>query len=374
MRVAVVSAEQRPLRAGGREWATGSAAHLTELSIALARLGHDVRIFTRQSSASQPAKATDAHGVTVVNVPPGASFGRWLDESWRDGWAPDVVHAHAWPDAVAALAARRLTRRPTVVTFSGPPADLPSHDEVDGIVTLSRSDADLLARLGVPPAKVSVIPSGVDIDRFRPDGRAWGRRRTHRILAAGQLVDANGFADAVAALPDLPDTELVIVGRPPPPSHGLGPYAAELRASAVNGGSHDRLRLTGASPYADMPGWYRSADLLICTPQHACLNRAALEAMACGIPVVATATGGLAETVTDGITGRLIRTRTPLDLAAAIRALLTDSTLRRRFGAAATERIRRHHSWRDAAKRTIDAYDRAREQCRMLNAASYASA
>ncbi|MCW6005277.1 glycosyltransferase family 4 protein [Micromonospora sp. CPCC 205371] len=170
---------------------------------------------------------------------------------------------------------------------------------------------------------------------------------------------SNGFADTVAVLPQLPDTELVIIGRPPPPSRGLGPYAAALRAEAINTGSHDRLRLTGAVPYSDMPGWYRSADLLVCTPSHACLNRAALEAMACGVPVIAAATGGLSEAVADAAVGRLIAPGSPERLAATIQALLTDSALRDAYGAAGTERVRQQYSWHQATQRTLDTYRRA---------------
>ncbi|MEH1127009.1 glycosyltransferase [Micromonospora sp. CPCC 206061] len=390
MRIAVVSVDQRPLRAGSRDWITGSAVHMTELSAALARLGHDVRVYTRRSSPSQPEQATDADGITLVNAPIGPArtahpgeqlchlnpFGQWLDRSWRDDWAPDVVHAHTWPSAVAALVAKKMTSRPTVVTFHGVAEPLGDHGqgdrvaafrrrveqaaagEADAVLALSHSDAHHMRRLGIPRTKVSVIPPGVDTAQFQPSGPAWNRRRPHRILAVGQLIPSNGFADTVAALPGLPDTELVIIGRPPPPSRGLGPHAAALRASAVNTGTHDRLRLTGAVPYRDMPGWYRSADLLVCTPSHASLNRAALEAMACGVPVMAAATGGLSEAVTDGTVGRLIPPGSPAQLVATIHALLTDPELRGAYGLAGIERARLEYSWHQAAQRTLDTYRR----------------
>lgn len=387
MRIAVVSVDQRPLRAAGRDWVTGASVHMAELCASLAGLGHDVRVYTRRSSPSQPAESTDATGVTVVNAPVGpprpprageqlchlSAFGQWLDRSWRHGWAPDVVHAHTWPSAVAALVAKRMTSRPTVVTFHGVATDPPDHDraaafrrrveqamagEADAVVALSHSDAHRLRHFGVPRAKVSVIPPGVDTARFQPAGPAWPRRRAYRILAVGQLITSNGFADTVATLPELPDTELVIVGRPPPPSRGLGAYAAALRASAINAGSHDRLRLTGAVPYRDMPGWYRSADLLVCTPSHASLNRAALEAMACGVPVMAAAVGGLSEAVADGTVGRLIPPGSTAQLAATIQALLTDRALRGAYGQAGAARARQEYTWQQAAQRTLDAYRR----------------
>jgi D-inositol-3-phosphate glycosyltransferase len=381
MRVAVLSIGHRPVRAGGRDWASGPAVHVTELAAALAHLGHDVRVYTRRSSPSQPEQSRDPAGVTTVSVPVGppratppdeeadqvTAFGQWLDRSWRQGWAPDVVHAHGWPSALSALVAKSLASRPTVVTSPPIGAGLGHRDVIeqatrgaDALVALSRGDAHILRRLGVPAAKVSVIPSGVDTEQFAPDGRAWARRRTHRVLAVGQLVPENGFAAPVTALPDLPDTELVIVGRPPPPSHGLGPHAAALRALAVNNAVHDRLRLTGGAPYRDMPAWYRSADLLVCAPSYPSFGRAAVEAMACGVPVVASAVGGLPETVTDGVCGVLVPPDSPGLLAKAVRTLLADPALRRGYGTAAAELARRQHTWHRAAQSIMDLYHHAR--------------
>jgi D-inositol-3-phosphate glycosyltransferase len=360
MRIAIVSVDHRPVRPASREWTAAPAVHVTELAGALARLGHDVRVYTRRVNPSQPEVKAGADGVTTVAVPEeeGDAFGQWLDAAWRDGWAPDVVHAHALPSAVAAMVARKRTSRPTVVTFHGQEdGDAAAiAGTADAVVALCRAEAHGVRRLGAAPANVSVIPPGVDTARFTPEGRAWSRRRTHRVLAVGQLVAASGFAAAITALPELPDTELVVVGRPRPPSNGLGPHAAELRALAVNHGVHEHLRLTGAAPYADMPGWYRSADLLVCTPERGSFSRAAIEAMACGIPVVAT---GLIEPVADGVTGRIVP---PEALAGTIGELLADADLRRSYGAAGVERARGAYDWTVAARRTVETYERTRTQ------------
>ncbi|MDQ7903848.1 glycosyltransferase [Phytohabitans sp. ZYX-F-186] len=363
MRIAIISVDHRPVRPASRDWTAAPAVHVTELAAALAALGHDVRVHTRRVSTAQPEVRTGADGVTTVVVPAegGDAFGQWLDAAWRDGWAPDVVHAHTLPSAVAAMVARKLTSRPTVVTFHGDEEGDAAAiaGTADAVVALSRTEAHGVRRLGAAPANVSVVPPGVDPTRFAPEGRAWVRRRTHRVLAVGQLVPPSGFAAAVDALPELPDTELVVVGRPRPPSNGLGPHAAQLRALAVNHGVHERLRLTGAAPYGDMPGWYRSADLLVCTPEHASFSRAAIEAMACGIPVVATAGGPLAEVVNDGVTGRLVP---PERLAGVIRELLADADLRRAYGTAGARWARGAYDWAVAAPRTVETYERIRTQ------------
>jgi D-inositol-3-phosphate glycosyltransferase len=358
MRIAILSVDHRPVRPASREWTAAPAVHVAELAGALAGLGHDVRVYTRRVHSSQPEAKVGTDGVTTVAVPEdeGDAFGQWLDAAWQQGWEPDVVHAHALPSAVAAMVARKLTSRPTAVTFHGQEdGDAAIAGTADAVVALCRAEADGVLRLGAAPANVSVISPGVDTARFAPEGRAWARRRTHRLLAVGQLVAASGFATAIDVLPELPDTELVVVGRPRPPSNGLGPHAAELRAHAVNHGVHEHLRLTGAAPYEDMPGWYRSADLLVCTPEHGAFSRAAIEAMACGIPVVATADGPLAEVVADGVTGRLVP---PERLAGTIVELLADPDLRRAYGMAGAERARGAYDWTVAALRTVETYER----------------
>ncbi|GAB3521851.1 glycosyltransferase family 4 protein [Phytohabitans suffuscus] len=363
MRIAILSVDHRPVRPASRDWTAAPAVHVTELAAALAALGHDPRIYTRRANPSQPEVRTGADGVTTVAVPADESdvFGQWLDAVWGDGWAPDVVHAHTLTSAVAAMVARKLTSRPTVVTFHGEDEGdaAATAGTADAVVALCGAEADGVRRLGAAPASVCVVPPGVDTTRFAPEGRAWARRRTHRVLAVGQLVAPNGFAAAVDALPELPDTELVVVGRPRPPSNGLGPHAADLRALAVNHGVHEQLRLTGAAPYGDMPGWYRSADIVVCTPEHGSFSRAAIEALACGVPVVGTVDGPLAEVVTDGVTGRLV----PPDLlAGTIRDLLADEELRRAYGAEGARWVRGAYDWTVAALRTVEAYERTRAQ------------
>jgi glycosyltransferase involved in cell wall biosynthesis len=215
----------------------------------------------------------------------------------------------------------------------------------------------------------------VDSALFGPTGRSWARRLdVGRILAVGQLVERSGFADVVKVLSGLPDAEVVIVGRPPPPSRGLGEEAARLRAIAVHDRVHERLRLTGGVPYADMPGWYRSADVLVCAPRCAPYGRAALEAMACGIPVVAAAVGGLRDTVIDGATGQLVPPASADLLARVVRGLLADAPRRRRYGAAGMQQVRSRHAWSTIAQSVTEVYERVRRLARPTGVARTAEA
>lgn len=275
MRIAMVTVDVRPVGAYVRDTPIGPAVHVTELAAALAAEGHDVRVYARQCSPSQPASAEHPAGYTVVNVPIGPlglappgdqlafprPFGEWLTEAWGDGWSPDVVHGHGWPGGVAALTARQARWRPTVLTLHGIGAHRTGTAGIfrasmeraiggmaDAVVALSRAEARDLRRIGVSPRRLTVVPSGVDSALFAPTGRSWARKPdVHRVLAVGQLVEHNGFADIVDALAELSDTEVVIVGRPAP-SNGLGPEAARLRAIAVNSRSTNGCGWSAVSP------------------------------------------------------------------------------------------------------------------------------
>ena len=107
----------------------------------------------------------------------------------------------------------------------------------------------------------------------------------------------------------------------------------------------DRLVFTGAVPRADVPAWVRSADVVLAVPWYEPFGITPLEAMACGRPVVATAVGGLVDTVADGVTGDLVPPRDPARLGEALAALLDDDDRRAAYGAAGVRRVRARYRW-----------------------------
>ncbi|GAA3341636.1 hypothetical protein GCM10020358_33770 [Amorphoplanes nipponensis] len=172
---------------------------------------------------------------------------------------------------------------------------------VDRVVVQCQDEVRELLRMGVPRSQMALVPSGVNIERFRPDGPAEPRDPdVPRILTVGRLVERKGYEDLIRALPGVPAAELVIVGGPPDGSLDDHPYARKLRALAERCRVGDRVRLAGGVAAADMPRWYRSADLLAAAPWYEPFGLTPLEAMACGVPVVGTAVGGLTDTVVDG--------------------------------------------------------------------------
>ena len=105
-----------------------------------------------------------------------------------------------------------------------------------------------------------------------------------------------------------------------------------------------------------MPRWYRSADVLVAAPWQEQFEMAPLEAMACGIPVIGTAVGGLTETVVDGLTGDLVPARDPRALGGALRRLVNDKVRRFAYATAALDRARQAYSWKRVASQVGSVY------------------
>jgi D-inositol-3-phosphate glycosyltransferase len=395
VRIAMISEHASPLATLGGVDTGGQNAHVAGLAAALARLGHEVRVYTRRDAVDLPPVVRTAEGVEVVHVPAGPAepvprdellpymreFGRWLAARWHGGWTPRVVHAHSWMSGLAAVWAGRRCAVPVVQTYhtlgtvkrrhqgaadTGPPGRI-GYERALGrtarrVVAQCRHEVTELVAIGVPPARIRVVPSGVDLDRFQPDGPAVARPSGNgsgpptRVLAVGRLVERKGYQDLVRALPALPDVELVVVGGPPAAGLPVDPVAHRLRELAGGHRVADRLHLVGAVPLERMPHWYRSADIVACTPWYEPFGLTPLEAMACGTPVVASAVGGLTDTVADRVTGVLVPPRDPDALAAALRELAADPWRRLAYGEAGLERVRRRYSWRHAAERLAALY------------------
>jgi D-inositol-3-phosphate glycosyltransferase len=383
MRIAMISEHASPLAALGGEDAGGQNIHVAELSMALAAAGHDVRVYTRRDSTVLAPTVDMALGVTVVHVPAGPAetipkdgllpymkdFGRWLADDWRRGdWSPHVAHAHFWMSGLAALTAGRQTGVPVVQTYhalgtvkrrhqgaqdTSPPRRIGYERAigraVDRVIAQCRDEVRELVRMGVPRARIVMIPSGVNDELFSPHGPVASRSDRPRVLTVGRLVERKGFQDVIRAMQVVPDAECAVVGGPPSERLDGDPQARRLRDVAETAQVADRVRLVGAVPKEDMARWYRSADVLVAAPWYEPFGLTPLEAMACGVPVVATAVGGLTDTVVDGLTGNLVPPRDPKALGAAIRRLLSDRVRRYAYGTAAVDRARQCYSWERAA-------------------------
>jgi glycosyltransferase involved in cell wall biosynthesis len=394
MRIAMVSEHASPLVALGGVDAGGQNVHVCELSAALVRSGHEVVVYTRRSDERSPERAHTRHGFTVVHVPAGPAkpvlkdelypymgeFSRWLARDWSAA-KPEVVHAHFWMSGLASVLAARQVDVPVIQTFhalgsvkrryqrerdSSPPMRIETEQmvgrHVERVVATCSDEVFELVRLGVPRTGISVVPCGVSPNEFYPDGPIARHTAAHRLLAVGRLVPRKGFDLAIGALHGIPDAELVIAGGPPKSRLGDCAEASRLRRYAQRCGVADRVRLLGQVPRRAMPELFRSADLVLCTPWYEPFGIVPIEAMASGVPVVASAVGGLTDTVVDGVTGLHVPPRRPAALRDAVRLLLADPARRSAMSIAGRDRVIARYTWDRVAAETARVYDRVRRE------------
>src|SRR3954469_18448878 len=391
MRIHMVSEHASPLAVLGGVDAGGQNVHVAALATHLAALGNEVVVHTRREDPDVAHQVELCPGVVVDHVDAGppepipkddllqymSEFAAVLRRAWnRD--RPDVVHAHFWMSGRASLEAAWPLGIPTALTFhalgvvkrrhqgdkdTSPAARLAIEQTLvrraDRIVATCSDEVFELVRLGADLRNVSIVPCGVDVGLFRPDGlvedRPAGR---HRLVVVSRLVERKGIGNVIEALQHVPDTELVVAGGPDAAALGDDPEVQRLQRLAERTGVADRVELRGRVDRTGLPALIRSADAVVCVPWYEPFGIVPLEAMACGVPVVASAVGGLVDTVVDGVTGVHVPPRRPDLLAGALTALLDDPEQRREFGREGVVRARRLYDWERVATATLDVYAR----------------
>lgn len=302
-------------------------------------------------------------------------------EAFAQRWGqdrPDVVHAHGWTQSLAALAAARPVGVPVVASLhrvqrtairSGPDPEQRLQravcHEACAVLATCTSERDHLLRIGVPRHLVSVVPCGVDTHVFSPVGPVADRDSRPRLLTAGRLLARKGFDTAIRALHRIPEAELVIAAAVEDRvDERWADELRRLRQLASRLGIAERVHLVGAVPHADMPALFRSADAVLCVPSHGRFCLVALEAMACGVPVVGTPVGGLPDMIVPGSTGDLVPARRADALAAVVRRLLADPFRREAYSIAALDRARSRYRWSRIAQDTAALYEQAHQRAR----------
>jgi glycosyltransferase involved in cell wall biosynthesis len=389
VKIAMVSEHASPLAVLGGVDAGGQNVHVAALAAELGRRGDEVVVHTRRDDPDLPRRVPLAPRVTVDHVDAGppcelskdelAPYMPAFAEDLRAQWSrrpPDVVHAHFWMSALAALDAAQHLGIPVVQTFhalgvvkrrhqgakdTSPPqriqAELSIALRCDRVVATCSDEVFELVRLGADRQRISVVPCGVDVARFTPDGEREERHAgRHRLVAACRLVERKGIGDIVAALAQLDDAELHVAGGPDAADLETDPEARRLRALAADAGVEDRLVLRGRVDRDAMPALLRSADAVVCAPWYEPFGIVPLEAMACGVPVVASAVGGQIDSVVDGVTGVHVPPRDPAALAGAVRDLLDHPERCADLGRAGAARARRRFTHARVAAATREVY------------------
>ena len=390
MRVALVGSHPYVSPDGQVSVGSDRARRFGALAAALAARGHDVTVYTRRNHPAQPDRLITPREYQVASVTSGpcepvaddeelplmGDVARFLDRDWQTA-PPDVVHCDVWTYGLAAQLAARRHDVPAVQTFTELSHVLRSRQHRDAgsasrtkletvlarnaawITASCTEDVPEVARLARTRLRTSVLPCAVDVERFDIEGEVAARGTRSRIVAvARRFLPHKGLDVLIRALPRVPDAELLIVGGDEAdPEHDLS--RRRLLSLAGEIGVADRTVFTGEVPAGGVAAVLRSADVFVCPSWYEPHASSVVEAMSCGVPVIASSAGGMADAVIDEVTGVLVGSGDPRALARCITRVLSEGMLRTGMGLAGRTRARARYSWDRIAAETETAYEQA---------------
>lgn len=281
----------------------------------------------------------------------------------------DLLDAHyLFPDGVAAVRIAQALGKPVVLTARGSDtSQLPQQPfagamirdalrRADAVIAVSAGLRDGLLELGVAPGKVTVLRNGVDTTQFKPPLEREALRAQlgvsgPMLVSVGLLIERKRHHLTIEALREMPDHRLVILGE--------GPERAALEGLAARLGVADRLRMPGARPHAELPGWYGAADAMVLASEREGWANVLLESMACGTPVVTTPAWGAREAVSTPAAGVVVEA-TPAAIAAGVRQLAAGGAGSR----AATRAHAENFGWEETTRGQLELFRRIMEERR----------
>lgn len=386
LRIGVVCLHTDPFQPPGQGDVGGMNVVVRQTSTAMAAAGHEVTVWTRWSEQGTPQQER-IEGVRVRRLPVGPPrtilkhehddliepFRAALERERTD---VDVLHSHHWFSGMAALPLARelgvahlqsfhsIAAPPRTALSEGERPESPARLEgeawlarsTDAIVAVSMAEArTAIDRLGAEPDRVHVVHPGVDAEEFRP-GEPDVRPM---LLAAARLEPLKAIDLAIEALagvigrlgPGAPRPRLVVAGG----ATNDEDYPRGLAALAADLGVADDVQLVGPQGRRELAALMRRATLVLVPSHSETYGLVALEAGASAVPVVAARTGGLAESVLDGVTGLLLPDWEPATWAEAIADLLAAPERLAALGAAGREHALRRR-WSDVAEQTVACY------------------
>jgi D-inositol-3-phosphate glycosyltransferase len=385
-RVALISLHTSPLIQPGSGDSGGMNVYVREVASALAQAGVECTTYTRAHRPGLPPEVTVEPGHQVVHVPAGAfdlpkealadeldQFTAGVRAHLDHGPGVDVVHGNYWLSGVVGHRLKHHLDIPLVSTFhtlarvkaEGGDLEPEWRDRAEAEV-IACSDAICVScpeeerqfrRLyGNPSGRIEIVPPAVEHAFFAPGDQRGARKAVGLpvdrpvVLFVGRIqpLKAPDLAIRTVARMHRDDVTLVIVGGAS--GHDGDHEAQRVRALAAELGLGDRVRFVPPRPHHILSSYYRAADVVLVPSRSESFGLVALEAAACGVPVVASAVGGLLNVVHDGVTGILVDGRDPARYARALNQLLDDPAGAAAMGAAAAERAR-HFTWSFTAAR-----------------------
>ncbi|RLE81655.1 MAG: hypothetical protein DRJ36_01165, partial [Thermoprotei archaeon] len=342
----------------------GVASHVRDLAMNLYSRGDRVTVFTASnvSCSDWPFEVIRVSPEEYLRV---ACKAIWSRNPFRDLMEvvdPDIVHVHHafTPISLASLVSASLSRYPVILTnhsaylydykyllkalgYMSFPLKL-IIDKADRIIAVSKAAARFI-RAFAPSTSITVIPNGVDTDRFRPEGSRELRKAIGDgfiVLYVGRLVQRKGVLRLINAMGmvarNIPEVKLVIVGE--------GPLRMLIEKRVKELEVDKNVMLLGKVEDLKLPDLYRSADVLVMPSLYGeSFGIVSLEAMASGLPVVATSTGGLKEIVINGVNGLLLRNARSESIAEKLIYLYRREDVRKNLSLNARRIAEERYSW-----------------------------
>jgi len=407
-RIAMLSVHTCPLAMLGGKETGGMNVYVRDLSRELGRRGFQVDVFTRSQNPAVPRVDSLGQNGRVIHVPAGpkapydknlvydhlpefvAGVKRFAESQ---GISYDLIHSHYWLSGWVARELRRSWDTPVAQMFhtlgrmKDSVAQRPEEREIprrievetqimafaDRLVAATPLEkAQMVWLYGADPCKIEVVPCGVDLSLFRPLSQERTRQqlgvcdRRYMVLFVGRIEPLKGIDTLFRAMAivaeDFPHWEdeicvCIVGGDASEKPESINAEMERLQTLREELGISDLVTFLGAQAQDTLPSYYSAADMVVVPSHYESFGMVALEAMACGAPVIASKVGGLSFTVQDGITGFHVPERDPEALAEKISLLLKDHDLRSRLSVQATQWVQRY-SWSKVAGQIVSLYRR----------------
>ncbi|NNN19571.1 MAG: glycosyltransferase [Acidimicrobiaceae bacterium] len=398
-RLAIISYHTSPLVQPGTGEGGGMNVYVKQLASALARLGTTCDVYTRAYSPSLPASITVEPGFVLHYVPAGPLSAvskldllEYIDEFTENvlerirmspDRIPDVIHANYWLSGITGHALKHKLEVPLVTTFhtlekikaknrAVPDDDISEKLRIeeesriincsDQVLASCEVEAREISSLyGLDRSRVSIVPLGVDHAFFSPGNRDMARKAIglptsgKMVLFVGRIQPLKGADIAVESFAKIakrvPDAFLVMVGGPSGP-FGAGEIYKIKKVVAKERLTH-RVYFFDPQPHEVLSSFYRASDVGLVPSRTESFGLVALEAAACGVPVVASDVGGLKTLVEHGASGYLVTNRTANEFARYLVKVLEDPALAKPLQIGASS-LSRSYRWRDTALRLQD--------------------
>lgn len=406
-RVAMFSVHTSPLATLGGKETGGMNVYVRDLTQELSRRGIEVDVYTRSQDPTTPRiQPLGEHG-RVIQVKAGperpynknlifnhlAEFEAGVEAQIQtDQIKYDIIYAHYWLSGLVAHSLRRVWDIPimqmfhTLAEMKNRVAQTPAEREPDQRVNCESEVMRFVDRLiaatpleknqmtwlyGATPNKIAIVPPGVDLDRFKPlDQR---RARQHldvspdhqMILFVGRIQPLKGIDTLIKALAILKMREpaiaqnvcVAIIGGDPNPDSELERTEFErLNSLRAELGLDDLVTFLGAKDQDTLVYYYSAAEIVVMPSHYESFGMVALEAMACGVPVIASDVGGLSFSIEDGFNGYLVPGRNPQALAEKIILILKHRVLRDQLSEQAHRWVK-HYSWVNIAGEILEVFE-----------------